>query len=386
MDNDFYWFWLCNLDGIGRARIRALLSVFGTPEEVYNSDLAHLAGVKGISTDHAVKIHNSKHSDEIYKRYMKMRRGGICFTYPGKEDYPKRLMNTYDYPFCLYYKGSMPSDSKPSVAIVGARQCSHYGKVTAQYLASQFSDMGIQIISGMAYGIDAAAHQGTIDHGGYTCAVLGCGVDICYPRDNIELYSYMSEYGGIISEYPLGTAPNAGQFPVRNRIISALSDAVIVVEARRKSGSLITVDQALEQNREVYAVPGRIGDEMSIGCNELIKMGAGMITEPQDILWSTRIRELLNHHAKDSLRGNTRSGEQMVLEGGSRQKNRNFVLATPKDMLYSCLGLYPMSINEIISKSGMTIQEISGLLVELELEGKVREISKNCYAKASFQD
>jgi DNA processing protein len=163
-------------------------------------------------------------------------------------------MNIYDYPYIIYYKGSLPQSDVPSVAIVGARNCTEYGRSVAGRFAEDFADMGIQVISGMALGIDAAAQKGAVRKGGYSMAVLGCGVDICYPRTNIELYTQLESNGGIISEYSPGTPPKAGLFPMRNRIISAMSDALIVVEAKQKSGSLITADQALDQNRDVYVV------------------------------------------------------------------------------------------------------------------------------------
>ena len=166
-------------------------------------------------------------------------------------------MNIYDYPYIIYYKGRLPQSDVPSVAIVGARNCTEYGRSVAGRFAEDFADMGIQVISGMALGIDAAAQKGAVRKGGYSMAVLGCGVDICYPRTNIELYTQLESNGGIISEYSPGTPPKAGLFPMRNRIISAMSDALIVVEAKQKSGSLITADQALDQNRDVYVVPGR---------------------------------------------------------------------------------------------------------------------------------
>ena len=263
----------------------------------------------------------------------------------------------------------LPDSDKPSVAIVGSRQASQYGMMVAARLAYEMSSYGIQIISGMAVGIDTAAHKGTLDNSGYTCAVLGSGVDICYPACNIGLFTDIKKTGGVMSEYPAGVKPVCGQFPERNRLISGLSDAVVVVEARAKSGSLITVDQALEQNKDVYVIPGRVGDSLSEGCNELIKSGAYIMTKAEDILECDRI--------KNKLSGINGIPEYLQkLESVSQ-----FELATPKNMVYSCVDLYPVGINELINKTGLSLQTVSGALVELELEGKIKETAHNCYAR-----
>ena len=258
----------------------------------------------------------------------------------------------------------------------------------------------------LARGIDGASHKGAMDGGGYTCGVLGCGVDICYPRENIGLFTAMKASGGIVSEYSLGTAPHPGQFPVRNRIISGLSDVVIVVEARKKSGSLITVDSALEQNKEVMVVPGRIGDSLSEGCNELIKLGAAIITSPKDILDIEAIRSKIDNkkrimdestrkftkYAKSGIE-NAKNPENTLTDICNKNKDgipeyqqnkgsvQEFKLATKKNMLYSCVDLYPVGLNELIERTGLSLQEISSALVELELEGKIEEVAGNCYAR-----
>ena len=201
------------------------------------------------------------------------------------------------------------------------------------------------------------------------CSVLGSGVDICYPACNIGLFTDIKKTGGVMSEYPAGVKPVCGQFPERNRLISGLSDAVVVVEARAKSGSLITVDQALEQNKDVYVIPGRVGDSLSEGCNELIKSGAYIMTKAEDILECDRI--------KNKLSGINGIPEYLQkLESVSQ-----FELATPKNMVYSCVDLYPVGINELINKTGLSLQTVSGALVELELEGKIKETAHNCYAR-----
>ena len=357
-----------NIRNIGRRKISKLLKRFDSPKEIYNAGSEYLKCC-GLSCKDAENIISSVKDEQIYRDYNALVKSSIKFTHPGKADYPAQLMEIYDYPYGLYYNGKLPDSDKPSVAIVGSRQASQYGMMVAARLAYEMSSYGIQIISGMAVGIDTAAHKGTLDNSGYTCAVLGSGVDICYPACNIGLFTDIKKTGGVMSEYPAGVKPVCGQFPERNRLISGLSDAVVVVEARAKSGSLITVDQALEQNKDVYVIPGRVGDSLSEGCNELIKSGAYIMTKAEDILECDRI--------KNKLSGINGIPEYLQkLESVSQ-----FELATPKNMVYSCVDLYPVGINELINKTGLSLQTVSGALVELELEGKIKETAHNCYAR-----
>ena len=209
---------------------------------------------------------------------------GIGFVSALEKGFPKKLREIPDPPFGLYYKGSMPSEEEPAAAIIGARLASGYGREQARRFGRQIGARGIAVISGMARGIDGISQKAALDAGGKSYAVLGCGVDICYPEENRELYERLQQEGGVLSEYPPGMQPVAKLFPPRNRIISGLSDLVLVIEARKKSGTLITVDMALEQGREVYALPGRVSDSLSDGCNRLIRQGAGPATCPEDIL------------------------------------------------------------------------------------------------------
>lgn len=211
-------------------------------------------------------------------------RAGIGFVSALEEGFPEKLREIPDPPFGIYYKGSMPAENEPAAAIIGARLASGYGREQARRFGRQIGARGISVISGMARGIDGIAQKAALDAGGRSYAVLGCGVDICYPEENRELYERLQQQGGVLSEYPPGMQPIARLFPPRNRIISGLSDLVLVIEARKRSGTLITVDMALEQGREVYALPGRVSDALSDGCNRLIRQGAGPATCPQDIL------------------------------------------------------------------------------------------------------
>lgn len=376
MREDYYWYWVNNIVGISNAKLKKLFAVFDTPEEIYKASDRLLERVNDIRMSDIMAIKESRKDDYVYRQYSDLEKQGIRFTYPGQINYPDKLLNIYDYPYILYYKGRLPDTDKPSVAIVGARNCTEYGRMVAQHFGESFAGMGLQVISGMALGIDAAAQKGAIKNGGYSLAVLGCGVDICYPRTNIELYTHLNDCGGIISEYSPGTAPRAGLFPMRNRIISAMADALVVVEARQKSGSLITADQALEQNRDVYVVPGRIGDALSEGCLKLIKEGAQVITSPMDIMATKSIELYYNRRQiTDEKRNNLNTNS--IFDDGFKKSG----LASPKNMVYSQINLFPVSLETIINNSGISLVEAEGILLELELDGLIEEVSKNYYIR-----
>lgn len=256
--------------------------------------------------------------------------------------------------------GRMPEKKRPAVAIVGARRSSAYGNEIARNFARELAKAGVQIISGMAWGIDGCAHEGALEAGGDTFAVLGCGVDVCYPAGHRDLYETIKERGGILSEQPPGMPPLPGFFPARNRIISALSDLVLVVEARRKSGSLITADFALEQGKDVFAVPGRVGDELSQGCLELLKQGAGLADSPDTILASLGM-----------------SGKALPDE----KKINKILLAKDENIVYSLIRLQPTPLEELVQGTGFPVSRVLSVLVGLELMGLVKESRRNEYVR-----
>ena len=200
------------------------------------------------------------------------------------EEFPEKLRQIKNPPEGIYVRGQLPAEDKPTVAIIGARRCSTYGREMAEWFAGELAAAGVQVVSGMAAGVDGIAQRASLRAGGRSFGVLGCGTDICYPTDNRDLYETLQKRGGILSEYAPGTPPDAFHFPMRNRIISGISDAVLVVEAKERSGTLITVDFALEQGREVFVLPGRITDSLSAGCNRLLRQGAGIALSPKDIM------------------------------------------------------------------------------------------------------
>ena len=272
-------------------------------------------------------------------------------------DYPERLRVHRGMPKGLYVRGKLPAADRPAVAVVGARRSDSYGNETARRFALELAAKGVQIISGMAWGIDGMAHKGALEAGGDTFAVLGCGVDICYPPGHQSLYEELLIKGGVLSEQPPGMPPLAGHFPARNRIISGLSDLVLVVEAREKSGSLITADQALEQGKDVYAVPGRAGDALSRGCHGLIRQGAGLADSPEIIL------------------------EVLGISSGQNREPEKILLAKEENIVYSWIRLQPVSLDELVKKTGMPVRKVLQILVGLELKGCIREIQKNDYIR-----
>ena len=276
-------------------------------------------------------------------------------------EYPEKLRQYEDMPGCLYVKGALPSGEKPAAAVVGARMCSAYGRIQAFRYARVLSEAGVQIISGLAWGIDSEGHKGALEGGTSTFAVLGNGVDICYPAGNRGLYQrILRQGGGICSEYPPGARPRKYSFPARNRIISGLADLVLVVEAKAKSGSLITAQWALEQGKAVFALPGPVNEELSMGCHRLIYDGAGIAFSPEILL------EELGINCKKKIK--------------SKQKNE-LGLASDLKLVYSCLDLRPKSRDQLSRDAGFSPEKTGSILVELSILGLVREIGRHHYVR-----
>lgn len=290
----------------------------------------------------------------------------IRYVQQGEEDYPAKLRHIPNAPKGLYIAGKLPDPFKPAVAIIGARTCSEYGKQMAKYFGEALGEVGVQVISGMARGIDVLSQTAAIQAGGNSFGILGCGVDVCYPKENAELYHMLQRHGGLLSEFPPGTAPLARQFPSRNRIIAGLADAVVVIEAKQKSGTLITVDMALEQGRDVYAIPGRLTDPLSEGCNRLIKQGAGLLLSPEELLEELSVE----------------TGQKLMKKSASKEKN-NFLLDKEENMVYANLDLYARNLEEIVDKTNISLQEITHILLSLELKGLIKEVGKNYYIRCS---
>lgn len=281
-----YWIWLSRIEGLGPIKTRQLLDRFKTPEEIWKLSKEELIKIKGIGEKIANNIVDVSYRENLeqYVEYMKKYNIGMITVFD--ENYPERLKHIYDAPMLLYYKGNKKLLKYSCIiGMVGCRGCSEYGKQVALSFSNELAKQGVCVISGMAKGIDSYSHIGCIQAGGKTIAVLGNGLDQIYPKENTVLYHKILETGGLIlSEYVIGTKPNKLNFPARNRIISGLSNGIIVVEAKEKSGTLNTVDFALDQGKDVFVVPGNITSNNSIGTNDLIKQGAKCITSIEDIL------------------------------------------------------------------------------------------------------
>lgn len=286
MKEQCYWIWLSRIEGLGPIKIKKLLEIYKTPKQIWKLSKKELVEIKGIGEKLAEKILDLSYRENLNKYISYMQKYDIGIITIQDENYPEKLKHIYDSPVILYYRGNkeLLSNSK-IVAMVGCRECSKYGEYVSKKFSYELAKKGICIISGMAKGIDSYSHSGCIGAKGKTIAVLGSGIDQIYPKENIVLYNQILKTGGLIlSEYVIGTKPTKLNFPARNRIISGVSDSVIVVEAKEKSGTLNTVDFALEQGKDVFVIPGNITSSNSVGTNELIKQGAKCITCVEDVI------------------------------------------------------------------------------------------------------
>ena len=279
-----YWIWLSLIKGLGSKRKQKLLEVYETPEKIYHLTKKELLKTPGIGEKVVENILNQEIKNSIDKHIEYINKNNIDIISIKDKEYPSLLKQIYDPPISLYIKGNKDILNNKSIGIVGCREVSEYGKKVAKYFSYNLAKQNINIVSGLAKGVDSYAHIGTLSTEGKTIAVVGNGLDTVYPAENLYLTNRIIETGGtIISEYPLGTKSEKMNFPARNRIISGMSKGIIVIEAKEKSGTLITVDFALEQGRDVYVVPGNINSINSIGTNDLIKQGAKMVTTYKDI-------------------------------------------------------------------------------------------------------
>lgn len=354
-----YAYWFANITGISNQTKYNLIQQVGSAEELYFLPEKQVKMLLGMEEKQAERLIAAKRCD-AEGQYEKLCERGIGFVSLENENYPEKLRRIPDPPYALYMKGTLPFPRMPGVAVVGARMCSEYGRAIALQLGRTLAAQGICVVSGMARGIDAAGHRGAVEADGVTCAVLGCGVDICYPKSNDKLYGDILDRGCILSEVPPGTQPLPALFPQRNRIISGLSDVVVVVEARERSGSLITADQALEQGRDVYAVPGRIYDPLSAGCNYLIRQGAGIVLNIEDFAKELEIATI-NECRQETF-------EKLLLE-------------KEESLVYSCVDLLPRNVEELLQKTGLSVPMLAQTLAVLEQKGLITETFKNYYIR-----
>lgn len=359
-DDIKYDYWWAGMPRSYQGQIKHIAEAAGSTRRLYEMDKADLMSVNGISEKYADEIIKKRKGWDIDGEYEKLLKSGVRFIPWYSSEYPQRLKTVKGHPFALFCIGDLPEDNRLSVAMIGARNCSQYGRMMAERFGADLAGYGVQIVSGMAYGIDGLSQEAALNAGGSSYAVLGCGVNTCYPASNRKLYERLKEGGGIISEYGLYSKPVASLFPPRNRIISALSDLVLVIEAREVSGSMITVDMALEQGREVAVVPGRITDPLSTGCIKLCKQGAHPVTSAEDIMYI--IDGNFDNAKKD-----------VVLPGIS--------LTADEKRIYEALEPYAKSIGEITEETSVPFRKGMDVLVELCIKGLAAETGKGYYVK-----
>ena len=352
---------LSHLGFLTADKFERMLAEEGSVSAIYNIEEKGLKRAGCFSEEQIKKWElMRKNREKLAEQYHRETEGGIRFITRQDRDYPEKLKPYPGQPYGLYVRGRLPKEDVPSVAIVGARKCSSYGKALAARFGRELAEAGVQIISGAAAGIDGISQWAALQAGGESFGILGSGVDIVYPPENSNLFGLLLEKGGLISEYPVGRPPLAIQFPPRNRIISGLADCLVVVEARKKSGTLITNDFALEQGKDIGAVPGRVGDGLSEGCNRLIQTGAFLIQDTEDIL------RILGIFGK-------------VCE--KKQKNPPESLADLEKTVYSCLDLVPKHLEEVVLQTGAELPLVMEALLNLELKGFIVRAGVNEYVK-----
>jgi DNA processing protein len=354
-----YWVAFSGIAGVGRVRIFQLKEHFGSLQDAWKAPEGKLkqAGLDSRSTDALISLRSTISPDDEIEKLERYRVKPLIYEDPL---YPARLKQIYDYPPVLYVRGNLPAEDEPCLAIVGTRRPTIYGRQVTEEIVADLARSKITIVSGLARGIDSVAHRTALDAGGKTIAVFGSGLDIVYPGENAKLAQAIMEHGALVSEYPLGVKPRAENFPLRNRIMSGLSLGVLVVEAGERSGATITAHQAVEQNREVFAIPGSILAPTSQGTNRLIQEGAKLVRNYTDILQELNLTIVVQ--------------QAEIKEFSPANEFESAILKQ--------LASEPSHINEICRRSGLTMQEVSSTLAMLELKGIVRQVGNMNYVLA----
>ncbi len=370
-----YWIALKAVEEVGCVGFRTLLAAFGSPESVFRASTATLQVIPGIGPKTAEHIRSFSGWEMAEREVARAGKLGVAVVTCQDPLYPGNLLNIYDHPPLLYVLGSFAPE-EIGVAIVGSRLASAYGKYITEKLGRELAMQGITVVSGLARGIDSAAHRGALAGKGRTIAVLGCGLDIVYPPENEALAGEIASHGAIATEFPFGTPPNAPNFPARNRIISGISLGVVVVEAGEKSGSLITARIASEQGRSVFAVPGAIESAGSRGTNRLIKQGAKLIECVADIL-----EEILPQAgmSKTLLEQPSLISTLEAMPGEPDSPPASFHtkvkrLGETESRLLPFITQEPVNVDTLITASGLTPHEVQSSLLVLELGGIVRQL------------
>jgi DNA processing protein len=351
------------VQGLGCVSFKKLARHFEDPTEALSAPLAALAEIPGLDQNVIDGLRNFSAWDEAEKEIIRAEKAAVKIVPFIDSTYPARLRMIPDPPPLLYLKGEIRSEDQKAVAVIGSRSTSDYGRRVARDLCRGLASLGFTVVSGMARGIDGAAHETSLIAGGRTIAVLGSGVDRVYPAEHDKLYQRIIENGAVISEFSIGTRPLAFNFPARNRLISGLSLGVVVVEATEKSGSLITAALALEQGREVFAVPGEVGASRSRGAHRLIRQGAKLVETVDDI-----IEEI---------------APQLVVRGGKAasapRRTLPQSLGVEFQTIFNLFDERPVQIDEVIERSGYSPSRVSEILLELELQGYIRQLPGKKY-------
>jgi DNA processing protein len=345
---------------IGSVRLKKLLEVFETPEKILGASVDALSAVEGIGEKIARDISSFKKEDLDRELALAKKLGLKIITWVDAH-YPENLKTIYDPPIVLYVKGELKAEDALSIAIVGSRRPSFYGLNAAGEFAYELAHLGITIVSGLAYGIDTQAHRGALKASGRTLAVMGSGFKHIYPPENQELAEEIANNGAVISEFPLGSRPLRQNFPRRNRVISGLSLGVLVAEAARNSGALITADFALEQGREVFALPGKIDSATSFGTNALIKQGAKLVSNVEDMLEELS-PAILNHSTAN------KKQDLPVSFSEGRSSGKKIELTNEESLLYNSLSLEPLHLDEIVDITGIETSQTLNILFALQMK------------------
>jgi DNA processing protein len=347
---------------IGPVRVRKMVDALGSVEAIFQTPASQLAGIDGIGRAAADEIARWEEHWNLATELARMKELGISFVDREDPAYPPKLREIYDPPLVLYYKGDIRAASRRSVGVIGSRQTTVYGFETAKKLSYQIAYAGLCVVSGLARGIDTAAHMGALAAKGRTAAVFGCSLDLIYPEENRALAERIVESGGVwLSEFPLGTTPDRQTFPMRNRIVSGLSEGVLVVEAGKESGAMITARMALEQGRQVFAVPGRIDNPHAQGCHQLIKEGARLVEGVGDVL-----------HEFEYLFPPQELEKPRVLPADLTPEEKSIMEALDDD---------EMHLDTLTRKCGLPSSVVSSTLLRLELKKLVRQTPGKIFTK-----
>ena len=361
----FAWMALYLVPGLGNKAFKSLLDRFGSPESVFKANFKDIKDVEGMRDAVAKKIKNKEFISDPEKELRMAEKYNARIVTFFDSEYPELLKEIHSPPMLLYIKGNKLPRHQSFISMVGSRNATHYGIRAAEKIAEGLTRRGVGVVSGLALGIDTASHRGCLRNKGFTIAVIGTGVDVLYPAPNKKIMKEIEQYGSIVSEFPMGSPPEPRNFPIRNRIISGLSKGVVVVEATRNSGSLITASLALEQGREVFAVPGSIDSFKSTGTHFLIKQGAVLVENADDIL--------------DELGFSERVIEGRGSSGGC--PGSIFQMNDSERKIYELIGDYPMHIDEVARRGKMDASEVSSILMNMELKGIIRQLTGKMFTR-----